>query len=336
MNPMVSRKSRWVALGFLGLLALGSVLMANRRVAQADAPGAPGSLDPRLWAQNDYRIPTKKDLIKAAIRFELICGANASQMASGLGLQAANVPSLPGHLALAVSCALGAPQGATCDELAQCTGQSSAPPSLTRSQCDGGLLRYTHRTPQGEDMVVGTSCRAQGEQCFQGKLGALCGVGVCSPEEPYACDGDVIVSCIQGIKVRTPCGRGMTCGESPGNRSINCIGKGDACTGEGRCVGNILYRCQKDAWGQGREQPVDCSDFGLTCHSFQDEQGRLQGRCIPPAPASCTVGKPLSCKGTDLAICVQGVEESIPCAEVGGSACVQPPGAKATCGNSGS
>lgn len=298
----------------LGALALWSVLNASKRPAQADSPPGKPSLDPRLWAQKDFRLATREEILAAVVRFEMLCTkANASSMASGFLLEAANATTLQGPTATFLSCVLGAPAEATCDQIAHCTGKSSAPGELARPQCDGGLLRYKQRHARGKEQIVGVSCRALGQTCYQSKLGGFCGVGVCSPEEPYSCDGDSAVSCVEGIKTITPCGRGMTCGESPGNHAIDCVGKGDLCTGEGRCDGDTLLRCPKDAWGKGREQAISCADFGLSCQSFKDGEGKAHARCSPPVQTSCKVGEALDCDGEKIRVCANGTPTLLEC-----------------------
>lgn len=313
-SPKLPRKLGALA---LGVLALWSVLNSGKRPAQADSPPGKPYLDPRLWAQKDYRLADRSEILAAMVRFEILCTkANASQMASGLLLEAANSTTIQGPTATFLSCISGAPEEATCDQIAHCTGKSSAPSDLKQPQCDGGLLRYKQQRARGKEQIVGTSCRAVGQMCYQSKLGGFCGVGTCSTEEPYSCDGDSAVSCVEGIKTITPCGRGMTCGESPGNHAIDCVGKGDLCTGEGRCDGDTLFRCPKDAWGKGREQAISCGDFGLKCLPLKDNDGNDSARCSPPVQTSCKVGEVLDCEGENLRVCINGSPVIVGCKDL--------------------
>jgi hypothetical protein len=314
------------------LLALGGVVMlALRRERQAKAdPGTPG-IDPRLWAQQDLRRASSAEIVPLAVKFSLLCGVDPGKTAAGLLAETANRSILSGAEALLLSCVAGAPTQATCAQLQQCTGMNEADPGPEVPQCDGALLRSrVHRGGSTQTNLSTTSCQAQGESCYQGPIGGLCGVGTCNDTAPYRCDGDAIVACVEGIQQRTLCGRGMTCGESPGSHALDCIGKGKACTGGARCDGTTLQLCQRDSWGKGFEQALPCADFGLTCQQATNDKAQTHAVCVPPKDGDCTAGS-ASCDGVKLSLCVLNKKTTLGCSDIGlGGSCSMVDG-KAAC-----
>ena len=298
--------AKLVGAGVFGVIAAVSLLRAPPTVA-----GMGADTGPRSWANSDLRGATRSQILRAHLRLAALC----------------NVPVLPGYISIEIvlaanshaidpskatflSCIVGAPPTATCANIAECAGVGDGPKGVP--VCDGDLLRVT-RASTSE--TSGVSCSAVGEQCFHNEVGSLCGVGLCSAGETYSCDGDALLACQEGVRSRTPCGRGMTCGRSAGSKILDCVGKGPACA-EDRCDGDTLVECARDAFGKGLERRASCADFGLVCATEQAKKG-LHAACVPKPGACDPDSTPPMCTNGKLQLCVAGTMESLSCAELG-------------------
>ena len=313
-------RGRAVRRGVTGLLVVGVMAaVVSTRDRPAEAGPTPPGADPRLWAQKDMRLASRDEITTLTAKFALLCGLDPGRITGGMLQRAANRTTLPGQDATLLACVAGAPTQATCAQLQQCTGLVDGDPGPETSQCDGGLLRTRGRQGQGQGAthLVTLSCQAQGETCYQGPITAMCGIGTCNDLAPYRCDGDSIVACVEGIQQRTPCGRGMTCGESPGSHALDCIGRGQACTGGARCDGDTMLTCQRDSWGKGFEQPVSCADFGLTCQQGQNDKGQNQAVCVPTKTGDCGPQDAASCDGGQVQMCIANHKTKLSCAQLG-------------------
>jgi hypothetical protein len=301
-------------------IALATVLVSFAGVmffvgGRPAVAGPTAGTSPRAWANRDLRQPTRAELVRAMTRLSLVCGfAPGGPTATGVVLQAANAGKIPAHEATVYACLLGAPDGATCAELQECWGYTQGG-SPNEPFCDGSLLRssVSHRESQTRAPAA-IACHAFGETCFSSLAGAFCGIEPCAAGETYSCDGDSLFGCFQGVRMRTECGRGMTCGASAGSGILDCVGTGAACSGGARCDGNVLMNCPTDGFGKGREQPLDCGAYGLVCRS-----GSGQAVCSPPplAAENCGDNADPTCEGGKLKVCVARRWETLACLDIG-------------------
>lgn len=200
---------------------------------------------------------------------------------------------------------LDAPGHASCDDLKSCAGAKSAVPSDV-PVCDSQTL-IGRSVKQAR--AVSVACAAFGEHCFTTRVGGLCGLGECEAGETCTCDGDSIIACVQGVRTKTPCGAGMTCGEQVGTHTIDCIGKGASCSAD-RCDGNVAVMCE-GASGAGREARIDCSKWGLAC-----KVAGHKALCVPKQTGCDSSKDPARCKGSALEICVAGAWWDVSCSSL--------------------
>jgi hypothetical protein len=310
----------------LATIAVASLVGGVGLMAGSSAQAEPDDPNPRTWAEGDYRIPSRDDVVLGMTKLAVKCQLPLSgQVIDGLLLSAANHPTLRPPEATVLSCLLGAPAAATCEQLTQCYGAGGAETDVPT--CDGSLLRTAYLDQvTGTRQPVASSCRAVGGRCYNSPIGSFCGHGPCEAGQTYGCDGDAILACMHGVTVRTPCGRGMTCGRSAGSHVIDCIGSGPTCTAS-RCDGEVLRECIKDSFGGGREREVDCSELGLTCHD-----GGAASCVVPTATAECSASDEARCAEGRLKVCVAGKWAQVSCGELGLSGrCAVPDVGHLTC-----
>lgn len=305
------RRRQVVAAVLVGL-AGGAVWLAQRAPRATAAP----TPSPRDWAKQDLRVPSDAMIVKATLRHAMICNLPPSgSVVAGLLARATNGPKLNPAQATSLACALGAPSGATCAQLGECTGAGG--PVGTQGTCDGSTLRVT-TTHDQQPMAV--ACPAFGQACYFGSADAFCGDGLCDPFETYWCDGDTLVQCLSGVRVRTPCGRGMTCGRTASSKILACIGaKGNTCAKD-RCEGNVRLTCVADGFGGKTERASDCGAMGLACLDAASPDGTRVVACVPPTPPGpdgCGVDVLPSCKDGKIAICGGSKRHTFSCEELG-------------------
>lgn len=299
----------------LAALLLGSGLACLLVVGRHDASAGPTPADPRDWASKDFRNGSRTEIARSFARVLVTCGADAPEtpeFASGVLLQAANDPTIDMRTATLMACALGAPSTATCDELRICAGLDAPALPSGAPACSGPLLRFPSVDGTSSTAV---SCSAFGADCYDGpSLGGICGEGVCAVDETYRCDGNALLTCVHGVRVRVACGRGQTCGRTAGSGILDCIGSGPKCT-EDRCDGDAAVHCQKDAFGKGTERRVDCKGLGLGC-AVSPLGGVPVARCAPPA-GGCDPAAAPTCEAGKIRFCLAGAFETVACPDVG-------------------
>lgn len=289
------RQRRVGAAQALAILGAASLLAAACNSGNKTAP-APKPTGITRWVHSDLRGAGLGDVRLAAARAAELCRdevqAGIAVPITGAIRQAANLNSVPDTLATTLACALDAPSTATCDDIKSCSGQTSSLPG-TAPRCDSQTLIAHGAT---SDRVVSLACSAFGEKCYTTRVGGTCATGECKSGETYRCDGDTVVACTQGLSVRTPCGRGMTCGERADTGMVDCVGKGPACQGGERCDGDVAVRCEG-----GHEARLDCAAWGLGCDSTGSRATCVikHKDCDPTTDAA-------RCKGKSLEICVAG------------------------------
>jgi hypothetical protein len=185
------------------------------------------------------------------------------------------------------------------------------------------------QTPNGPSTIA---CWVFGGKCFSGKTGSSCAMGPCAAGETYMCDGDNVTACMHGLRVKTPCGAGRTCGEEAGTHMIGCIGKGDVCTGPERCEGSIAVACRGDAGGDAHESRFDCATVGLEC-GLQTDSGVSRAICAPTTLGACDwATADTRCDGANVSACVAGAWVAKSCGDLGLAGSCTPAGGSATCG----
>lgn len=138
-----------------------------------------------------------------------------------------------------------------------------------------------------------------------------CGGAACADGDTATCTGTVSSSCDSGITEETDCAdRGLICNATTGR----CAGAASGtCTPDtpATCDGDTIVTC--DASGVLRRQ--DCSVMGRTC--VDGESTKICGY-----GSACPADERPTCTGTVLAACIDGVRESIDCATIGATQCV--------------
>lgn len=311
---------------FTGILVLGaaSSVACSKDEAPADVPTSTGMT---RWVKTDLRTAGLAQVRLGAARLAETCKSEASEgigaAVSGAVGVAAMLPTFPETLATTLACALDAPRGATCSELSTCAGKGATPGA--NPTCDSQTLLVR----MGEKKVpAAIACAAFGEKCFTTRVGGMCGLSVCLDGETYDCDGDAIVSCVQGVRRRVPCGQGMTCGTQSGSGMTDCIGSGGSCSGGDHCDGDTLVRCVRPPGGKGLEARINCKDWGLGCAASGGHAG-----CAVNA-TECASGKDLAvCDGKALKMCVAGHWWKVACDSlVAGTSCKDGAGASGEAG----
>ena len=307
------------------------VVVALRGSPERQAKADPPILGPRAWGAIETRTISPDLARRALIRFASLCEATqAGIVASGPLLQYANGGTLPNPEATLVACALGAPADATCAQLRECTGEKPGEPPPSAAVCVGvHVARGLVVGPPGDQqrLRASESCIAQQGRCFERGGTALCAVGPCTPGETYACSPDGISLCTEGLRVKGPCPLGTTCGASPGSGVLGCNGTGSACSDDSsRCQGSARVACLRDGFGKGREAPVDCAAFGLTCSATGAGPTGTAVCGIDAAPQCDTRTTPWTCEGGLLKSCVAGRFYAYACADLGmAGTCAQGP-----------
>lgn len=306
-------------------LGVGALLLGNGRT-QAQTV----EINPRDWASKDYRVTRTDDLVRAYARFSVLCGIPyGGKLVTGGLTRAANQSVLMDAEATVLACVLGAPHDATCDQVVGCYGGRPSTGQGPVPYCDGDLLRgrvVTARSKESNEATV--ACKSQGGKCYTGPDGAFCGIGPCESGETYTCDGDSIISCVHGVRVKSKCGEGLTCGAAPGSGVLDCVPDGSDCKGGARCDGGKLHQCFMFPFGAGRERAVDCSSYGLGC-IMNEKNGTAA--CAQVAN-DCDVNSAPSCDGAGLKMCVAGVWRSFTCEQLGISGACQPSSTGVRCG----
>lgn len=311
----------------LGVLVLVAMRAGPVRQAKADPP----VLGPAAWGTVDARLAAPDLVRRALIRYAVLCKTPLpSAVAGGPMVAYANVGLVSGPAATLVSCALGAPAEATCEQLRACTGEQPGEPPPPKPACSGihAVSAVSLGSPgQEQPFRVAESCLAQGGRCYTGEDTAFCAGDPCTPGETYACDAEGFVLCTEGVRLRSPCPMGTACGPSPGSGILGCTGTGAACSDDGSsCEGTKRIACIRDSFGKGRKAEVDCAAFGLGCIA-QGSGAGASAACGITAPAQCD---PLStawtCASGLVQACVAGQTFAYACADLGmKGACKQGP-----------
>jgi hypothetical protein len=163
-------------------------------------------------------------------------------------------------------------------------------------------------------------CEAFGESCFQTDLEGECGLGACRDGETYACDGNDLISCIHGVRVRIPCGDGAHCGVNHASRLVGCWPTGAPCSVGARCDGRRAVNCDPDVAGDPREQATECADWGMGCAINKSGLYGPVAVCTPEFTTSseCGPSDKATCAGPRaLRACVAGHWWTATCDELG-------------------
>ncbi|MEZ4438977.1 MAG: hypothetical protein R3B72_07800 [Polyangiaceae bacterium] len=146
--------------------------------------------------------------------------------------------------------------------------------------------------------------------CSVSPSGAACDV----TSFPGSCEGDVVVSCEEGVEIRQDCAdHGLTCQTGTDGYAF-CTGTGAACTGDGNttCDGTSLVQCLN-----GGEHRIDCAalDPSFSCQTGTSEAFcGVADECDPVTTVD-------TCDGDDVVYCHGGRLERASCAALGFSRC---------------
>jgi hypothetical protein len=285
------------------------------------------------WIRTDLRTPTPEQVRRAAGRFAIACGKQTGQLlGNSISVAMADVALsgvLPEVAATQLACAFDAPVQATCADIQACEVGPTATPG-PQAICAGSVLVATSLKTSAQ---LVSDCNLFGETCFTTDVGAACARGVCVPGETYSCSGNVMVSCVQGVRVASPCAPGLHC-VSDCNGVVECRGSGSECS-TSRCDGNTAVTCPPDAYGKTHEARVDCSPWGLSCQvqSFKDLP--VVARCLPADQEQCDPASfKTVCNRDLLRTCVLGRVTELSCADLGFAGVCAPGGGaegEATC-----
>jgi hypothetical protein len=317
MNKRSSRY-RWSTKG-VGFLActLSIWAISDSRSANAQAPsnGSYSAILERSWPVRDLRLAPSKEVVAAYLKLSLICGYRIdNSILSGIALNTINRKGLEPIEATMFSCALGAPSTATCEQVLRCSGASKVP-APGSPNCDGGFLNVILTKDKSS---AGISCPTFGSECYHNSYINFCGEEPCSPGETYSCDGHALIACVHGVRVRKPCGEGMTCGPTAGSGVLDCIGAGDYCDKGDVCKDGKLHRCVKDSFKKGNYRVIDCQAQGFECALQTDKLGIDHGVCSIPKLPECSVKQDaIHCEQGGLNSCVAGRWLSVSCGELG-------------------
>ena len=197
------------------------------------------------------------------------------------------------------------------DAFPECDVCGKAAPGL----CMGSLLvACDNQAPRRID------CAQQGKACIAQTDRVFCGEP-CSPTQTPRCDGNVLLSCIDGNLERTDCrALEQTCRtDSQGIGSC-----GQVCppglTAEGDCDGAFLRRCDGDLFVN-----VDCASLAATCQEGADGISR----CVAACPSD--VDSKGRCQGSRLLRCDVETLVDVDCGASGLSCLVDAAG-QAYCG----
>lgn len=304
-----------------GLFALGGasfLLLALQQSTTAKAAPLPNG---GLIAKSDQRVPKVDIMMKGLARKAVLCEAPLKRsFLDGVLMLLARRGSLDEGLATELACALDAPSGATCETLRACSGESLTAPD--NPFCDGDVLRLKGTDNKGRAL----SCAAFGGHCYQQGNSAVCATGPCEANETYRCEGDTVSACVSGVRVPHACGLGYTCGQTQGNKIIDCIGATATGCKQELCDGNTAVRCVEDAFGGKTERRVDCAELGLQCTSGA-KGGKQQSRCVAPSSPSnplCAGETGLQCQGDKVVICGGNNAYTLSCEELGATGKCEP------------
>jgi len=195
--------------------------------------------------------------------------------------------------------------------------------------CDGDLL--VPCPPAGataEAALFTIDCAARGMRCLSADGSASCSDGIACDPKSFApsCDGNRYVELCDDtthLRYRLDCARSpipnATCRSGP-NIAAACMPSGAPCTAN-RCDGDVLQSCIA-----GEEVAIDCAQRAGHCMNVG-----ANPTCVPVA-GQCDANDKDQCVDARLESCVDGVVQSVACAELGLAACTLTPGLNPRCG----
>jgi hypothetical protein len=209
--------------------------------------------------------------------------------------------------------------GSNCTAAQTCLNDGQTPSSCTTpgpQSCMGTFLQSCS-DENGQNLTSQFDCSFYGEMCVAGSGRPGCGTGTCSGA-PNTCVGNTLQSCdADGILHQFDCAQfGALCNTAV---TAHCQGAGPSCTGPLigdqtlRCDGTKLVSCTF-----GNESTLDCASIQL--------------KCIPNiknAHAACALGSDcdpantstVTCNGTKLNFCNNGIIDSYDCKSGGFATC---------------
>jgi hypothetical protein len=310
----------------LARLTLLSLLLAAG--CSSAPPGASPSFDPRICALVTGCMGTAREGVGPWCQSVQQVEAGASP----------NGPHNISHETLTCVAA-----STTCAEVTACLSDTPAEIAACNgngtSQCSGDVLV---ECSLGMPASI-YDCAQDGQHCFQGASGALCGLGTCDPTTtPASCQGDVLVSCASigtatepsVVLVSTECSkeRGWTivtnadsCDGSGACESlyadtcgvvggvVQCMGSGAACdpsTYVASCSGTVVSACTG-----GKVAQFDCASLGpFTCQgSYYPSCGNAGTECQELDAETCQDGL--------ITYCLWGTKQTMDCKTYGFSGC---------------
>jgi hypothetical protein len=328
------RKMEWsqfrttVALCAATMVAL---LLGNSAVAQSTTTTVPGS-----WVRTDLRVPQFQPMRLAGAKKAVACrGESGVRLATSTTMSlmlGASVATIGSPLASAFACSLDAPVGTSCGNIKACEGDAPSAPQIP--VCDGRMLRGLRpRTGKPAAEV----CTAFSADCVDTAVGGMCVSGQCDDSLTYRCDGNSFVSCLRGLEVRQPCGRGMHCGVDGATHLVSCQPDGPGCTSGARCDGAVAVNCRGGVQGGAREHRINCAEWGMVC-AAGEQLGKPVATCAPPPPAAAecqTSSAKAKCIGSGvMEICTAGKLWTASCHRLGAAGACVPTGGvsgEATC-----
>lgn len=209
----------------------------------------------------------------------------------------------------------------SCSDVAKCTGVGLA----SAAQCPSGAAEW--RCAGSLAVRCSTSgsytldCAVLGGQCgtYASSAGgaidrAGCRVASRCTGSGDSCQGDTLVSCVNGQGFGTACGpQGGACDVVDGQ--AGCYPATEACSGStAACTGNVLSLCG----GLGHVERFDCGARGHRCVTTTSSEGF----CVAPGcPTSLEGECKESCEGSKMSLCVAGVKTTVDCRDYGMSRC---------------
>lgn len=204
------------------------------------------------------------------------------------------------------------------------TGRSGSCAPSEAPRCDGS--RTIRCGSDDAKYVVDCSTRYSsfhdpGATCITTTDGRhACGFGACAAGTAARCDGDVLISCEDGIIRRKTCAR---CETTP---SPHCALDGPSCDGPNRCENDDLVVCE-----DGREGRRACANASIpgTCGSRRRFDG-LPGAPYPADELGCVPAVSLACdpalyrdrcEGETVRFC-DGTERTLDCRAMNFAGCV--------------
>jgi hypothetical protein len=200
-----------------------------------------------------------------------------------------------------------------CEAILACTGldpTASCDPDTFDGACEGGSVGVTcDSLPNGMALERRYDCRDEpngNSECVVDGGYPMCSSGTCDGQDAYACDGDVVVMCMNDFEVRADCSEGdRTCIATEGDAT--CGVPGDSCVEDG-CDGDIHVQCESYAEVVFARLP--CGDMidGATC--VEDADGPRCG--LPSAEEECEDGA-TRCEGSVARSCLGGKWFDVDC-----------------------